>query len=421
MQEDYLHYLWKFKLLDVTNLKSVNNTPIEIINWGTHNHNSGPDFFNAKVKIGDTLWAVNIELHLKTSDWDLHNHYRDKAYDNVILHVVYEHDRDVKTNDNRVIETIELKNIINYTKYSQYKLFVAQEVPCLKGLDVVSELTILSFKERMLLERLEHKSEDLLIDLKVSNFNWEEVFYQKIARSFGMKVNSEPFEILAKNTPVKLLNKLEDENQILALLLGQAGFFEGDANDEQVTAWGKEYDYQKTKHNLTPLNKSIWKFSKIRPSNFPSVRIAQFAKLISNESNLFDRLIKQKASQKIIRDIIDVTLNEGFWLNHYTLDKESKPIKKGVGESLINSIIINTVVPFLFVYGKYKQNETYVEYSLKLLESLKSENNNVVAKFDNKITCDNAYDSQALIEAYTNYCSEKKCLNCNVGVNLLSH
>jgi hypothetical protein len=420
MEEEYLHYLWKFKLLDLSNLLSVNNKTIEVIDWGMHNHNSGPDFFSGKVKIGDTIWVGNIEIHIKSSDWDLHKHYTDKAYDNVILHVVYEHDKDITTNSNRFIETIELKEVVNYTKYSQYKSFVSRPLPCLSGLSSLTSLALLGFKERMLLERLEHKSKDLLVGLKQTEYNWEEVFYQKIACSFGMKVNSLPFEILAKNTPVKILNKITELNHIEAILFGQAGFFEIDYENQEVNSWSKEYEYQKVKLDLIPLNKTIWKFSKTRPSNFPTIRIAQLARLIHAESNLFDRLIKRKASLSEIKSILDITLSEGFWVNHYTLEKESKPIKKGLGESLINSIIINTLVPFLFVYGKYKQDESYIEYSLKLLSSLKPEINNVVSKFEDKIDVDNGCDSQALLEAYTNYCTKKKCLNCNVGVALLS-
>lgn len=421
MQEDYLHYLWKYKLLDLSDVYTVNNAKIEVLDWGMHNLNSGPDFFNAKVKIGNTLWVGNIEMHLKSSDWNAHKHYNDKAYDNVILHVVYEHDKAILTNNNREIETIELKDVLNYTKYSEYLSFVAKPIPCLDSLESLPAINLVAFKEKMLLERLERKSIFLQEKLSATNYDWEEAFYQNIASSMGMKVNSIPFEILAQNTPIKTLQKVNDINQVEAILLGQAGFFETPHENQHVLAWSKEYDYQKIKYNLTPLNKSIWKFSKLRPPNFPTVRIAQLARLIVSQGNLFDRLIKQKASLKEINLIFEVKLNEGFWLTHYSLDKESKSIIKSIGKTLVESIIINTIVPFLFVYGKYNQNESYVDYAFKLLEELDPENNSITSKFEGKIKNKSANDSQALIEGYNFYCAKKKCLSCSIGVTLLTH
>lgn len=420
MTEDYLHYIWKYKLFNQSNLRTTENEPLEIIHFGFHNHDSGPDFSQGKVKIGNTTWAGNIEIHINSSDWLNHNHQKDRAYDSVVLHVVYHHDKEITTTKGSVIPTLEMNDRLDYAKFENYQEFVFTNIPCSNSLSQVPEIIISSAKEQMLIERLAEKSELINQDLKQYQHNWVQVFFQYLAKSMGMKINSHPMEQLIKNTEVTLFSKLGNNLlSIESILFGQAGFLVENRKEEYYIELQKEYLFQQTKNNLIPINKVFWKFSKLRPSNFPTIRIAQLARLLLSNKQLFDRLIVLENNYEDLKQLLSIAISEGFWHNHYTFDKESNPAKKSIGITLINSIVINTIAPFLYCFGRYKADERYIERAINLLEELPAEDNKVTRVFEHKMAIDSSADSQGVIQCHNNYCIPKKCLDCSIGVYLM--
>lgn len=422
MKEDFLHYIWKYKLFNTSNLATHNGVAIHVLNFGLHNTDAGPDFFNGKVKIGATTWAGNIELHINSSDWIKHKHQDDKAYDNVVLHVVYKNDKSIIDKEGNAIPTLELKELIDQKiikKYEQLVHLSDSSIPCSKQIKYVDEFTINSWLNRLAIERLERKSAEIQATLKLNKNNWEETFYQYMFKYFGLKVNALPFELLAKNSPLKIIEKHNAIYSIEALLYGQAGYLESSIDDEYSKSLRKEYQFLKAKFELIPLDKTIWKMLRLRPSNFPTIRISQLANLLSKQSRLFSKILEVE-TVKEFQDLFSVKASE-YWRRHYQFGESvENEVEKKLGITTINSIIINVIVPFTFVYGKAKQNEKLVDKSLKLLELLKAENN-VITKNWNTIgvKSSNAMQTQSLIELKNNYCSQKKCLNCSIGNKIL--
>ena len=386
-----------------------------------HNTDAGPDFFNGKVKIGKTIWAGNIELHINSSDWMKHKHQNDKAYDNVILHVVYNNDKQILDKAGNAIPTLELNGLIDEKVIIKYKHLVHQTdtVPCGEQIKTVDEFTVQSWINRLAIERLERKSAEIEGTLNLNKNDWEETFYQYLFKYFGLKVNALPFELLAKNTPLKIIEKHHDLFSIEALLFGQGGYLDSDVEDEYFLKLKKEYHFLKSKFDLTSLDNSVWKMLRMRPSNFPTLRISQLANLLSRETRMFSKMIETE-SIKEIQDIFKVEASE-YWNCHYQFGKlveEDK--KKKIGINTINSIIINVIVPFTFVYGKKNQKEELVDKSLNLLESIKAENNSIIKKWNELgLKTSNAMQTQSLLELKNNYCSQKKCLNCSIGNKIL--
>ncbi len=422
MKEDFLHYIWKYKLIDASKLLTHTEEVIEVINFGIHNTDAGPDFFNGKVRIGETTWVGNIELHINSSDWLKHKHQDDRAYDNVILHVVYNNDKDLLDKDGNNIPTLELKGLINQELVKKHDDLVCQsgsEIACGVQIKTVDEFTIQSWINRLAIERLERKSDEIKQTLQQNRNNWEETFYQYLFKYFGLKVNALPFELLAKNSPLKVIEKHHDLFSIEALLFGQAGYLEEDVEDEYFQKLKKEYYFLKSKFDLTPLEKSVWKFLRLRPSNFPTLRISQLANLLNKETRLFSKVIEAE-SVKEIQELFMVEASE-YWNSHYQFGKlveEDK--KKKVGIDTINSIIINVIVPFTFVYGKQNQKVELIDKSLGLLESINAENNSIIKNWNELgIKTSNAMQTQSLLELKNNYCSKKNCLNCSIGNKIL--
>ncbi len=421
MTEDYLHYIWKYKLFDSNELITIGGDKLEIVNFGIHNHDSGPDFSEGKVKIGDTLWAGNIEIHINSGDWIKHNHQTDKAYDSVILHVVYKYDKEIKTTSGAIIPTLELKNRLNYSEFENYSRFIFNPIPCLQSLDKVPEITISSHLNQMIVERLEMKTEHIKDQLETLNYDWEQVFFQQFAKSLGMKVNAFGMEEMAKNIPCKLFTKLGNNHlAIESLLFGQAGFLEEEIiGNEYHKSLSNEYQFHQQKNSLTPINSQFWKFSKMRPSNFPTLRLAQLGQMLKNNDSLFSSFIKKDISYKEIVPKLGIEINSGFWHTHYTFENESKPIKKSIGKTLINSIIINTIAPFMYLYGSYKDDLDYKEKALDILEELPAEDNKITRLFTDKIGLDSALQTQGIIHCHNYYCIKKRCLDCGIGIHLL--
>jgi hypothetical protein len=423
MNEEFLHYIWKFKLFNQQNLKTTSGEAIEIVKAGTHNTDAGPDFFNAQLKVGDTMWAGNVEIHINSSDWKRHLHHQNKAYDNVILHVVHQSDQLVHRASGAPIPTLELKERIQEKIYTNYLNFKTSKdwIPCEKQVESAPALVVNGALDRLLLERLERKSTSIINSLKLNNNNWEETFYQHLARNFGFKTNAEPFELLAKSLPSLFLGKHKSSLlQIEALLFGQAGLLEQHFSDKYLQALQNEYVFLKHKLKLQSIDAHLWKFLRLRPVNFPTIRIAQFANLIFNSTHMFSKIIETTNYSDLLK-FMDVDVSD-YWQTHYTFDKSSKLKTKHLGEDAINNILINTVVPFLFVYGKQKDEVKYVDRALQFLEQTPGEDNAIINKWKSlKLPVKTAHSTQALLQLKNEYCANQKCLSCGIGNYLLKN
>ncbi len=414
--EFFLHYIWKNKLFDSELLTDDEGNKIQILSAGTTNYDAGPDFFNAKLKIGNTIWAGNVEIHLNASDWYKHKHHKDKAYNNVILQLTTNNDKEIFTQDNKKVPSAILKfNTFLLKQY--YELTnTEQDIPCNKYISSIDKFYLNNWFSNLLIERAEQKTESAKSLLTLKNNNWEEFFYILTAKAFGFKVNALPFEMLAKSLPSVILAKHKNSKfQIEALLFGQAGMLENDTlNDDYYLNLKKEYTFLKNKYKLIPVESHLWKFLRIRPSNFPVIRISQFADLIYKSSHLFSKIIEATDINEL-KKMFDLQTSE-YWDTHYTFGNESKLSKKKLGKSAINSILINTVIPVLFLYGKEKDNSETIEKAISFLENIKAEKNNITKKWEDAgLKIKNAYFSQSLIQLYNEYCIKKRCLDCRIG------
>lgn len=421
MTEDFLHYLWKFKRLDFQNLQSTAGEPVQIIETGEHNHHAGPDFLNARIKIGDTIWAGNIEIHIAASDWYKHGHQHDKAYDNIVLHVVYHSDDEIKRKDGQVIPCLEIRERFNQGLYSKYLWMLENNtwIPCGAQIGKVDGFIMDHWLERLMVERLETKTGVIQASLELNKNHWEDTFYQLLARNFGMKTNATAFELLAKSLPLKVLAKHKvNLAQLEALLFGQAGFLEDIFRDDYPRQLQEEYAFLQKKYNLVPIKKHLWKFLRLRPANFPTIRIAQFGRLVHNSSHLFSKIVETENVRALCR-LFEADVS-GYWLDHYKFDKVSAKRKKTLGKSAVDNILINTIVPFLFYYGKTHDSGTLKERALELLREVRPEKNHITKNWEQVgVAPKSAFHSQALIQLYNGYCKHKKCLYCNVGNHLL--
>jgi hypothetical protein len=381
MPEEFLQYIWENKLFFTKNLSITTNEPLEIINVGKRNFDSGPDFFNAKIKIGETTWAGNIEIHKKSSDWQTHNHNKDKAYDNVILHVVETADQDVLRTNGEIIPTL----LLNYpehlrTNYQQL-LYAKTWIPCENQFHKINPVELQLGFNRLMIERLENKTIEIQNRLLQNNNDWNETFYQMLARMFGFKVNAVPFELLAKSLPLSVLAKHKSSLfQLEALLFGNSGLLnEQLLGDDYFLDLRKEYSFLYKKYGLKPIESHLWKFMRLRPVNFPTLRISQLAGLIYHSHGLFSKITEIEDINEL-RKLFRVKTSE-YWNAHYNFNKPSKiTAQKELGETSANTLIINVVIPFLFVFGE-KQNKTHLKNrALEFLEQLPPEKNSIIAK-----------------------------------------
>jgi len=422
IKEDFLQYLWRTKQFNFETLETSNQESIEIVDFGEHNTNAGPDFLNAKIRIGETLWAGNVEIHVKASEWLRHNHQANDAYNNVILHVVHQNDKPIKRKTGELIPCLELRKRIPADLINQYLRLIDNEnwIPCQSQFSSVSDITKALWLDRLLVERLEHRTADLADVLAFNNNNWESSFYQRLARNFGAKINTQPFELLAQNTPILTLAKHKNDLfQLEALLFGQAGYLEMDFEETYPNRLKKEYQFLQKKYDLQPINVSMWKFMRLRPANFPTVRIAQLAALIHQSTHLFSKVIDAKKIDEVRNLFENIEVSE-YWLTHYKFDKTSKPRTKKLGKSTIDLFIINTIIPFLFFYGRYKKLDDYEDKALLFLEKLRPESNSIIDNWKSlKMKPKSAYQTQALLELKRKYCDEKRCLECAIGNQIM--
>lgn len=420
MHEEFLHYLWQHKLYKQDDLQTANGLSIEVIHPGEPNSDAGPDFFNAKIKIGDTLWAGNVEVHICASYWNKHKHQYDKAYDSVILHVVETNDIEILRSNGQSIPTFEIRYAQNL--FHQYQLLQnsKQWLACADKLKEVNAFDISLWLQRMLIERLEFKMNDIQRILNSTTQDWDETFYRLLFRSFGFGVNGDPFEQLAQSIPLKVLLKYSNSlNLIEALLFGQAGFLSDNGENEYLRDLNRDYSFLKNKHQLVPMENHVWKFLRLRPSNFPTIRIAQLSALLIKLKGVFGIIINESDIKKI-EQLLEVGVSE-YWINHYTTKKKSNKIDKNLGVNSKNLIIINTIIPYLFAFGKLTGKNLFETRALEWLTKLKAEKNAVLDKWnEQEILANNAGDSQALIYLSNNYCKPRKCLRCRIGHKVLA-
>ena len=413
--EDFLQFIWKIGLFDKENLFTTTGEKVEIISLGMRNNDAGPDFLNAKVRLGDTVWAGNIEVHIKSSDWMLHKHNIDKAYNNVILHVVKKNDASMQRENGSLVPTLELPYSAELEQKYCDLLGSKSRTVCSPFIASTEPFLLKNFLSRVLVERLEVKSQRLLDILQQTNNSWLDVFHRTLFRSFGFSVNAVPFELLAQQTPLLAIAKHRDSLvQLEALLFGQAGFLEEEPLDEYQAKLKSEYQFLKNKLGFKPIEKHLWKFLRIRPSNFPTIRIAQISSLLHQSSGLVDSVLSLEKVEDYI-DLFDVKTSE-YWEMHYTFGIESKHKVKNLGTPSIERIISNVVVPFLFTYGKARGSEKLQEKALTLLEVLAPEKNAIVEEWaEQGVKADNAFFSQALLQLKQAYCDKQKCLSCIIG------
>lgn len=416
MNEKLLQYIWQFQCFQQYEIFTQNGEPLRIIHPGTHNCNQGPDFLDAKIQTGDTVWAGNIELHVRSSDWMSHQHDGDANYKNIILHVVWQDDLVI----HQPFPVLELMNKVPKLLLDKYSNLMQSPVfiPCEKNIHQVEILVFNKWKERLLVERLVEKSRFILDMLAENNNHWEETFWWSLAKSFGGPINGEAFEKTARTIPLNVLAKHKNQvQQIEALLLGQANLLTGDFKDEYSNMLQNEYRYLQKKYQLQPAGIPLH-FLRMRPSGFPTVRLAQLAMLVTQSKHLFSKIIAADSVKAVLR-LLDVTAND-YWHYRYVPDEPSAFKKKNLGRQMASGIVINTIVPVLFAYGMYLDENKYKLRALEWLETLGAEQNNITMGFARLgITVKTAFDSQSLLQLKNQYCSKKSCLNCAVGNSIL--
>ena len=424
MREDFLYYIWDNRLTD-KDLKTTEGEAVDIVATGYRNTDSGPDFLEAKIQIGDKLWAGHVEIHVKASDWNRHGHQTDKAYQNIVLHVVYEND--AKVND---IPTLELKGHFDESLFVQYQKLIASKtwIPCEKSISQVPVFTRLSWLDRMAVERLESKSEAVTKILKSNQFDWEDALYKLLMRYFGLKVNNEAFEYLANILPFKTLLKHADNLlQVEAMLMGCAGFLDDDFTEDYPLLLKREFTVMRAKFNLLTMPAERWKFMRMRPSNFPTIRLAQMAQLIHKNGCLFSKIKAAKGTTEV-KALFDVAAS-GYWETHWRFakreglprcDSPTRSQPKHLGEATAGLLLINAVVPLMFCYGKLHKDESVCETAMQFLEETEAEDNAIIRHFAAcGITAENAMQTQALLHLYSYFCKRKRCLECRIGNVLL--
>lgn len=421
MHEDFLHYLWKYKKIDVSNIETTDRQIIQVQSVGQHNFNAGPDFFNAQLKINDQLWAGNVEVHIKSSDWFLHNHELDRAYDNVILHVVWEHDTDIFRRDNSKIPTLELKAYVSKLALNNFeKLFSKSNkwINCENDFPGLNNFEMSNWLERLFLERLERKSEEITAVLLTSKNDWEAVLFKMITKNFGLKVNGDSFLSLANSVDFSIVRKtLVNQTSLEALLFGQAGLLDKDIEDSYYIELVKEYEFLNQKFSLSNISVTPMQFFRLRPPNFPTIRLSQLATLYHQNPNLFSKIIEINTLEGFY-DLFSVVTSP-FWESHYTFGKSSKASKKVLTKSFIDLLVINTIIPLKFSYAKFL-GQNIDDSIIRLIESVASEKNSIIEKFNSlKFVSTSALQSQGLLQLKNEYCNKNKCLQCAVGSSLL--
>ncbi|MDH6355825.1 hypothetical protein M2132_002172 [Dysgonomonas sp. PH5-45] len=418
--EELLHYVWKHKLFQ-KDLRTTDGTAVEVIDAGIHNTDGGPDFFNAKIKLGDKTWAGNVEIHKRSSDWKRHKHHEDKTYNSVVLHVVEDANEDVYTESGQKLIQCQISCPKHIKENIEYLLYAHEQMPCCNYINSMPDVHLSGWINTLLVERLERKASDIERLLTRFNNSWDEVFYVLLARSFGFGLNSDSFEQLALSLPfIALQKQRNDIEQIEALMFGQAGMLGDDIKDDDYSRKLKnEYGLLKNKYSLSPLESYIFKKLRMRPGSSPHIRIAQLAMLLFKEDRLFSKIAECGDVGKI-RLMLHENASE-YWQTHYCFGEPSPRKSKFIGDASLDVIIINAVVPILFSYGKHTGNDELCERAFMFLDTIKAESNSIVRSFTQYgLKVSNAGQSQAVIQLKREYCQKRKCLFCRIGYQILT-
>lgn len=425
MREDLLHFIWKYRKLQLTDLRTSNNESVSIVDSGTHNHLSGPDFFSAKIKIDGQLWAGNVEIHINSSDWYVHQHEKDSNYDSVILHVVWSDDSSIFRKDGSEIPALELKTYISKNLLESYQNLFSKKskafINCEKNINKTDVFVFQNWLERMYFERLENKSDFIFELLKRSKNNWEQVLFTLLLKNFGSKINGEAFLSLSNHLDFSVVRKLQSEvQQLESVFTGMSHLLEDETIlDTYYLQLKKEYTYIKNKFGLTAIGVLKPEFFKLRPPNFPTIRLSQLANLYGKQENFFDKIHNANSLSELHR-LFDVSAS-AYWNDHFTFGKISKKSTKKLTKSFIDLIIINTILPLKFCHAQHygtDDNENIVQ----IITQIATEKNSIISNFKKySVESKNAKESQALIQLYNYYCTKNKCLDCVVGSSLLNY
>ena len=420
MTERLLQFIWQFQYFNKheLSLEGEEKEQFYIIDPGRYNTHQGPDFLEARIKIGQAVWVGHIEIHIRSSDWEKHEHQLDRNYDNVILHVVWENDKNMPGSR---VPVFSLQDRIPKFLLQQYEELMKSLsfIPCGQKISTIHELIWCNWKEKLLVGRLQRKTAMIESYLQQCNMHWEEVFWWMIAKNFGITVNAEAFEAMARSIPVNLLSKHKNQlNQLEALLFGQTGMLLGKKFTEAYPRMlQREYKFYQKKYKLKPIHEPVH-LLRMRPVNFPTIRLAQLAVLINESAHLFSQ-IKETETVAELKKMLDVTAND-YWHYHYLFDEETIFQPKKLGSQMAENIIINTMVPMVFAYGYFHKEQVYKDKAIRWLESINAEKNAIITRFDQcGIYNKTAFDSQAVIELKSQYCDQRRCLDCGVGNALL--
>ncbi|HKJ49221.1 MAG TPA: DUF2851 family protein [Christiangramia sp.] len=420
MKEDFLYHIWKFQKFNSEGLRTSENDQIKIVNPGFQNELAGPDFFNAKVQIGEQLWAGNVEMHIKSSDWYFHQHETDPNYDNVILHVVWDHDVDIFRKNGSKVPTLILKDRVENSMLQAYKNLITKDyfkINCENDFKEFSDFQVEHWLERLYFERLEEKSKLIFRLLDETGNNWEAVLFAIIFKSFGLNVNSDSFLGIARSIDFRIIQKIGDRRLTMeALLLGQAGLLKNE--DKYSLELMQEYEFLRNKYSLYNKYLESPQYFRLRPDNFPNIRLAQLAALYAKNKSIFYALIEANTVQDL-KNIFDLEISE-YWKTHYNSGKEHKSRNKKLSSNFIDLLLINCVVPLKYCYSKFigHENDQHIQ---ELISSIKLEKNSIIQIFNElrPKTAKNAMDSQALLQLKNEYCNLNKCLQCELGASLL--
>jgi hypothetical protein len=419
IREDFLHFIWENRLYEPDSLL-IRQEKVEVLNTGQHNFSSGPDFFNARIRIGNTQWAGNVEIHVKASDWFRHKHEEDPSYYNVILHVVYENDCILERPGGEEIPCMVLKIDEKLKKNYNQLVYASENIPCSAHIQRIDKIYWSDWITKLMIARLEEKTAEVDRVLSENKYNWEETLYFFLGRSFGFKINVLPFESLIRTVPLNLLLRFrKNPLTINAILFGQAGFLE-DLLTEDVYYAALQREYHSLVKTLPPriLDKSCWKFMGARPGNFPPVRIAQFAKVIEQQYPLFANLTDHPIL-KTWKMVLESGTDK-YWENHYLFGKSGKKRKIKMGKMGEDLIVLNAFIPVIFHYGSFRRRIDLKDKILSLLEELPAEQNLILRRWKKfGIKAGNAFESQALIHLATRYCRQKRCLECMIGSRII--
>ena len=421
MQEHFLHFLWRTRRFDLHALYTTQGDPIEILDWGAYNTHAGPDFLHARLRIGGTLWAGHVEMHLRASEWTRHRHHLDEAYRNVVLHVVLEEDEPVILPGGERLPCLELRSRISPRLTGEYLKLIKSTlwIPCQNLIQSVTEPTKNLWIGRLLVERIELRTLTVARIFSESRQDWDETCYRLLARYLGAKVNMEPFYELAQITPLKLLQKYRNNlYRMEAILFGQAGLLERDFIDPYPQKLKQEYEFLRKKHNLKPLSATQWKFLRMRPASFPTIRIAQLAAMVFQTDHLFSKILALQKTEEV-EHMLEVKLSN-YWQRHFVFDKSSAPTVKTLGRDAIFLLLINTIVPLMFFVGQQRSDQSLCDRALQLLHAAPPEANNIIRGWQKLgITPCSAADSQSLLQLKQYYCDSRRCLECAIGASIL--